>query len=132
MNIKEYAEKWKRPEDNNLAAASYANSIDELQDARCGDNGAPDRVDMEHWGITDAQEWSDAVEAAYNDKVRDAIIELNDTSRGLAIAVEEWANCQTAEIDEAGDVWVDGPGTGGWIPTDAIVEFLRWNKEQSA
>jgi len=62
MTIREYAEKWNRDIDNNFAVACYdQNSLFELEDTHTSE---PDETDMKTWGITDVNEYFDAVKVA--------------------------------------------------------------------
>lgn len=66
-NINEYAKKWNRDPHNNFAVACFdMNSIDELQAPHAPIDA--DETDCQNWGIT-PEEWSDAVEAALNEKL---------------------------------------------------------------
>jgi hypothetical protein len=44
--------------------------------------------------------------------------------------VKEWLNCQEAEIDENGNIWVSGPMTGHWLSADRKAEFEAWLEKQ--
>lgn len=48
----------------------------------------------------------------------------------LVDAVKEWANCTFAEIDDDGDVWIEGPQTGHWLKDDKLIEFAEWCQKQ--
>ena len=48
----------------------------------------------------------------------------------LVGAVKEWANCQEADIDEAGDIWIANPQTGHWLGEDKLIEFAEWCQKQ--
>jgi hypothetical protein len=45
-------------------------------------------------------------------------------------AIKTWANCQEAEIDDAGDIWIANPQTGHWLHSDKVIEFCEWLKKQ--
>ena len=40
--------------------------------------------------------------------------------------IQEWLNCQTADVDSEGDVWVEGPMRGHWLSPGAKVDFVNW------
>jgi len=64
--IREYAKKYSRPEDNNFAVACYEdNSVNELRQALAGD---PDEYDCREWSIS-PEEWRDAIRAAIEEKL---------------------------------------------------------------
>lgn len=44
----------------------------------------------------------------------------------------EWLNCAAASVDEAGDVWVEGPMTGHWLHADRLDDFRAWRAERMA
>lgn len=52
------------------------------------------------------------------------MITQNDTDM-----IKEWLNCETADVDSEGDVWVQGPMTGHWIDESAKAEYLEWRKD---
>lgn len=40
--------------------------------------------------------------------------------------VRQWLNCETAEIDSEGDIWVDGPMAGHWLDDEKRLAYLAW------
>jgi len=65
--ISRYAKKWDREEDNNFAVACYdMNSVAELRAS-----GELDEADMANWGISDPEEWREAIAAALIDLLAD-------------------------------------------------------------
>ena len=45
---------------------------------------------------------------------------------------QEWANCTHAEIDDDGDVHVEGPQAGRWLDDDELIDFLSWLHDRLA
>lgn len=45
-------------------------------------------------------------------------------------AVKEWANCNEAEVDEKGDIWICGPQRGHWLDDERKAEFVAWCEAQ--
>jgi len=42
-----------------------------------------------------------------------------------AEAVQAALNCRFAEIDDAGEVWIEDPQTGHWLDDDALVSLAQ-------
>lgn len=45
-------------------------------------------------------------------------------------SIREWLNCETAEVDAAGDVWVAEPMDGHWLNDDKKAEYIAWREAQ--
>jgi hypothetical protein len=66
MTLSEYARKWNQAIDNNFAATCIdQHSDEELEEAA---RSAADETDMETWGMSDPQEWYDAISAALEER----------------------------------------------------------------
>jgi hypothetical protein len=48
----------------------------------------------------------------------------------LIEAVKTWANCQDAEVSDAGGIWITGPQTGHWLNEAALKTFVDWLEKQ--
>lgn len=42
----------------------------------------------------------------------------------LVDAVKEWANCQEADFDDAGNIWIADPQAGHWLKEKALLTEL--------
>ena len=40
--------------------------------------------------------------------------------------VREWCNCQYADIDAVGDIWIADPQRGHWLSVDEKQAFYAW------
>lgn len=40
--------------------------------------------------------------------------------------VKERYNCEAAEVDPDGDIWIGGPQWGNWLDDEEIEQFLAW------
>lgn len=69
FGIDEYAKKWGRDPQNNFSVVSYnMNSLEELKEPHKPKHA--DKTDCKRWNIS-PEEWSDAIEAALNQKLAD-------------------------------------------------------------
>jgi len=46
--------------------------------------------------------------------------------------IREWANCETAEVDSDGDVWIEGPQTGHWLSAEKKAEYVTWRNGRAS
>lgn len=46
--------------------------------------------------------------------------------------IRQWLNCETAEVDADGDVWVEGPMVGHWLAEDQRQAFEEFRAEVEA
>ena len=44
----------------------------------------------------------------------------------VADAAIEKHNCETAEVDEKGDIWIEGPQRGHWLDEEELAELAEW------
>lgn len=42
--------------------------------------------------------------------------------------IREWLNCRVADVNEDGDVWVQGAMTGYWLNAEGKEKFIQWRK----
>jgi hypothetical protein len=54
------------------------------------------------------------------------------TRNDCAEPICNWANCEYADIDDDGDVWIEGPQTGHWLDDDKLVKLAAWLVQQRA
>ena len=58
-------------------------------------------------------------------KARELIVNHADKT-DLLTAIKEWANCQKADVDSDGNIWIEGPQTGHWLKDEKIFDFVVW------
>jgi hypothetical protein len=56
----------------------------------------------------------------------------NGDADQIVDAIREWANCEIAEIDEDGRIWIEGPQRGHWLDDDKLQVFVAWAKSQES
>jgi hypothetical protein len=61
---------------------------------------------------------------------RTFILSAIDNDRdGLINGVKHLYNCCDADVDAAGDIWIEGPHRGHWLDADGIARVERALKE---
>ncbi|HFL6170866.1 TPA: hypothetical protein ACPIDV_000461 [Pseudomonas aeruginosa] len=45
-------------------------------------------------------------------------------------SIREWLNCEVAEVDSSGDVWVATPMVGHWLSDERKAEFIEWRNSR--
>jgi hypothetical protein len=53
---------------------------------------------------------------------------MNDITKRDEVNLQRWANCETAHVDNDGDVWIEGPQSGHWMTEDEKARYLDWRK----
>lgn len=64
-----------------------------------------------------------AAEYWWNTLLTDGMNQIDYAHEAL---VRQWLNCETAEIDSEGGIWVEGPMTGHWLDDEKRLEYLAW------
>ena len=47
-------------------------------------------------------------------------------SKNFEALVCEFFNCNEAEVDSVGDIWISGPQTGHWVCADKKADLITW------
>jgi hypothetical protein len=104
MTLREYAQQYNRPEDNNFAVHCYEHQFrQELREALAR---GPDETDCELWNMSH-EEWQDAVQAALSTKDRRIWSDRETTPLvrdgqvlGRAVSIEDYGDVLTAWFRE--------------------------------
>lgn len=93
------------------------------------------------WGLFEANNEREAMTAAAEEHgtegdtsgmtakpLAEYMADLRESCLGTPIEghVMAWKNCQHADVDEAGDIWISDPQAGHWLTTDQIADFISW------